>query len=239
MDENPPFPPETPETRKVWGPGEYAPDPPSESKRAPIPDEQRCTAHASDGSGRRCKKSRMRGQSTCLAHGGGQGAAKRNARERLLAAVDPAISVLVKALRKAEKENNYDASSIRAALGILDRTGHGTSSDLNISGSINANIAPALNLDALTMTDKVELIRLLTLAGAMPEDNSVNMQSYDVQSSHALLVNKPDTHNRAHDSNPTSKPELDGQSFDDWSSRQLIGTGPEPIEAGDGDYAVI
>jgi hypothetical protein len=174
-----------------------------------------------------------------LAHGGGQGSAKRNARERLLAAVDPAISVLVKALRKAEKENNYDASSIRAALGILDRTGHAR--ELNVTGTIDTNVnilPPTFNVDLLDTEQKLTLIHLLELCGAIPASES-----------HSPVVTVLATRSDPYKSDPyksdvrrgrpDTAPALGGDTLDDWSTRQLVSNDPPAIETGPDDYAVL
>lgn len=85
-------------------------------------DSRRCKAHKSDGSGERCSKPAMLGQSVCRAHGGASPQAKKSARERLEALVDPAISTLSTVIRSGIKTGDT-SSAVRASLGILDRTG--------------------------------------------------------------------------------------------------------------------
>jgi hypothetical protein len=72
--------------------------------------------------GERCKAAPIHGAKVCRAHGGATQHVKRAARERLLELVDPALAELHRVLTDATAD---DAVKVRAALGILDRTGHG------------------------------------------------------------------------------------------------------------------
>jgi len=95
-------------------------------------DSRRCTAHSSQTGGR-CKKSAMLGQSVCRKHGGASPQAKKAARERLNALVDPAIASLKKVLERAINSEDY-AAVVRAAISILDRTGYHPSQSIELTG---------------------------------------------------------------------------------------------------------
>lgn len=86
---------------------------------------RRCTAHLSDGSGRRCKLAPVKGASVCHKHGGGAPQVKRTARQRLDALVDPALSNLERALVKAaDRGAELSTPALRAAAMCLDRAGY-------------------------------------------------------------------------------------------------------------------
>ncbi len=81
-------------------------------------DPRRCTAKISDGT-RRCKKTPMLGQRVCRSHGGASPQARRSARQRLMELAEPAVEALRVAL-----ESDDIRAIIRAAVVVLDRTGH-------------------------------------------------------------------------------------------------------------------
>lgn len=80
--------------------------------------ERRCTAHLTDGSGRRCKKPAISGTNVCRSHGGGARQVREAAAARLFTLVDPAI----RALDRAMKSEDVHAI-IKAAQVVLDRNG--------------------------------------------------------------------------------------------------------------------
>jgi hypothetical protein len=80
--------------------------------------ERRCTA-TSAASGERCKRAAIKGGFVCTSHGGASPQARKKAKERLLELVDPALA----ALQKVLTSDADDSVKVRAALGILDRTG--------------------------------------------------------------------------------------------------------------------
>lgn len=84
-----------------------------------VNDSRRChaTAHRT---GERCKAPAIKGGSVCRVHGGAAAHVKKAAKDRLLELVEPALSALHKVL--ADKDTD-DTVKVRAALGILDRTG--------------------------------------------------------------------------------------------------------------------
>ena len=93
-------------------------------------DSRRCTAKA-HRTGERCKAPAIKGGTVCRVHGGATPAVKEKARERLLALLDPALAALNKVLTDPKAD---DSTKVRAALGILDRTGHGPGAKLEIGG---------------------------------------------------------------------------------------------------------
>ena len=69
--------------------------------------------------GEPCRAPAMNGQRVCRKHGGGNPAAKRNARIRLMELVDPAVATLAREMVQADKSVDRQ----RAANSILDRAG--------------------------------------------------------------------------------------------------------------------
>lgn len=80
--------------------------------------EGRCGAETRDGTP--CKKSPIPGGNRCRLHGGASPLAQQKAKERLLAAADPAAAVLVEIVKDEELKPR---DRIRAAKEILDRAG--------------------------------------------------------------------------------------------------------------------
>lgn len=83
---------------------------------------RRCRGHTKHGpnTGKPCGANPPAGQNLCIKHGGNQPAHRRRAKERLLELVDPALAALHRVLTNP---NADDAVKVRAALGVLDRTG--------------------------------------------------------------------------------------------------------------------
>src|SRR4051794_14127933 len=121
--------------------------------RRPMEDSRRCKAHKADGSGERCSKPAMLGQSVCRAHGGASPQAKKSARERLEALVDPAINTLRTVIRTGIKTGDTP-SAVRASLGILDRTGFHPTQAMEMYGKDNA---PPVKTDNSISTEKLSL----------------------------------------------------------------------------------
>lgn len=84
-----------------------------------VEDSRRCTATA-NRTGERCRAPAIKGGKVCRVHGGAAGHVKKAAKDRLLELVDPALAALHAVL--ADKDTD-DSVKVRAALGILDRTG--------------------------------------------------------------------------------------------------------------------
>lgn len=109
-------------------------------------DRRRCTANAKS-TGDRCLRRPIKGGRVCKLHGGGSPQAKRSARQRLLAAVEPAMGVLIEVV-EAELSVTFDAygkphatgpgyaDRIRAAEAILDRTGYPRRAELSIADGV-------------------------------------------------------------------------------------------------------
>lgn len=91
---------------------------------------RRCTATA-NRTGKRCGAPAIKGATVCRMHGGALPQVKAKAKERLLALVDPALAALHEVLTNPKAD---DSTKVRAALGILDRTGHGPGAKLEIGG---------------------------------------------------------------------------------------------------------
>ena len=79
-------------------------------------DARRCTAHKKDGN--RCKKAAIRGGTVCATHGGSAPQVKDAARQRLLAAADPAAARLVELL-----DSDDERVRLGAIKDLLDRSG--------------------------------------------------------------------------------------------------------------------
>ena len=103
---------------------------------------RRCTANAKS-TGDRCRKRPIPGGRVCKTHGGGAPQVQRSARQRLLAAVDPAIGVLIDVVETEirvltdQDGRPYEvgpghADRIRAAEAILDRTGYPRRAELSM-----------------------------------------------------------------------------------------------------------
>jgi len=84
-----------------------------------VHDERRCKGTARR-TGERCKKAAIPGHFYCKFHGGALPSVKQTARQRLMAMAEPAMAALEKVLSDPSTDDN---TKVRAALGILDRTG--------------------------------------------------------------------------------------------------------------------
>ena len=80
-----------------------------------------CSGH--NRLGERCKNRPIIGGLVCHMHGGGTPLAKKQAKMRLLAMVEPAFAVLIDAMQSQD-----EAIAVRAAKIVLDRAGFGPSS---------------------------------------------------------------------------------------------------------------
>lgn len=118
------------------------------------PDRQ-CTAKAKS-TGKRCEQSAIRGGTVCWKHGGAAPQVKAAAERRLATLVDPAINALAKILA-GDAQTASDL--IRAAQIVLDRTGHGPSSKLEIADKVRSE-------------ELGRVLRALQEAGVTPEQIS-------------------------------------------------------------------
>lgn len=92
-----------------------------------------CRGHTKHGpnAGKPCGANPRIGQFVCIKHGGNHPAQIKSAKQRLLELVDPALATLYKVLTS----DADDSVKVRAALGILDRTGYGPGATLNVQSS--------------------------------------------------------------------------------------------------------
>lgn len=90
--------------------------------------ERRCIAKKAN-SDERCKRAAIKGGTVCTTHGGSSPVVRKAANDRLLALVEPALAALGKVLRDKHAD---DSVKVRAAIAILDRTGHGPSATVNV-----------------------------------------------------------------------------------------------------------
>lgn len=88
----------------------------------------RCTAKAKQ-TGERCKRRPIPGGRVCFVHGGGSPAVKAAAQRRLLEAVDPLITELLKLALDDDTEPRVRLAAIRDA---LDRAGLGPTRQLEV-----------------------------------------------------------------------------------------------------------
>lgn len=96
---------------------------------------RQCTAK-SKGSGNRCKRRPIPGGAVCVMHGGKAPQVQMAAAERLKSLQHAAIDALARGL---------DAKDLtvqtRTGFGILDRTGLGPHSTVNVEGSLGERLA--------------------------------------------------------------------------------------------------
>jgi hypothetical protein len=90
-----------------------------------------CSAHTKHGPnvGKPCGAQVRLGQTNCPKHGGNNPAQRKAAKDRLFELIDPALAALHRVLTDDSAD---DSTKVRAALGILDRTGHGPNAKLEI-----------------------------------------------------------------------------------------------------------
>lgn len=92
-------------------------DDPKECARCEqVHDPALCSAHSR--SGQQCRKPKVPGTTVCRNHGGAAPQTVAKARERLLAAADPAATKLVALVRSKDEQ-----VALRAATAVLDRVG--------------------------------------------------------------------------------------------------------------------
>lgn len=91
-----------------------------------------CRAHTKHGpnKGKPCGMVPRIGSLVCVKHGGNHPDHKKKAEQRLLELVDPALAELHRVLTDKRAD---DSVKVRAALGILDRTGHGPGTKVEVS----------------------------------------------------------------------------------------------------------
>ena len=94
---------------------------------------RQCTARSSQ-TGKPCGNAPIRGGTVCRKHGGAAPQVKAKAALRLATLTDPAIRAL-DALLKPAAAKKHPAQALGAAKDVLDRTGHKTPDELDISSS--------------------------------------------------------------------------------------------------------
>lgn len=119
-------------------------------------DSRRCTATA-HRTGERCKAPAILGGTVCRVHGGATPNVKKKAKERLLELVDPALAALHKVLTDPASD---DSVKVRAALGILDRTGHGPGSKIEVSGELTRFEQVMIDVYGVDMVDGKPVARV-------------------------------------------------------------------------------
>lgn len=129
-----------------------------------------CSAKRRDG--QRCKTPAIQGGNVCRMHGGGAPQVKQAAALRLAALVDPAIGAIEKRL----KRDGDDV--LRAAFGVLDRTGYGATSKHELKGGLevttDANGLRDAVMDALKEHPDARIAvarRLLEIGQALDKAN--------------------------------------------------------------------
>lgn len=115
-----------PKRRRSRRPAAPEKEPAVEDPRGDAP-MRRCTSHNRHGDP--CGLPPIKGGTVCNKHGGSAPQVKNAARRRLNALAEPAVVVLQDILAN-EKVPPRDR--IRAALGVLDRTGHGPSAKVEM-----------------------------------------------------------------------------------------------------------
>ena len=156
------------------------PDPPKKGLHG-VPgsknDSRRCTATA-NRTGERCKAPAIKGGTVCRMHGGALPQVKQSAKDRLLALVDPALAALDQILRSKDAD---DAHKVRAALGILDRTGFRPGVDIAVHGPTpwellaDSAIEPDIDRSALGPADEPAAL------GAGDPDDSLSVFQKNAQ----------------------------------------------------------
>lgn len=103
--------------------------------------ERQCTAH--NRRGERCQKEGMLGLTVCAMHGGKTPNAQAAAREKLMALAEPSVDFLKKVITEEEKNEKPcplcgrgmeldPGLKSRVAFGVLDRTGLGPTSKIEV-----------------------------------------------------------------------------------------------------------
>lgn len=98
----------------------------------------RCTAHNRQGN--RCGRRPIPGGAVCVSHGGAAPAVQAKAKQRLLAALDPAAAELVRIAREGKDEG----VRVRAIREILDRAGLPREEVQRHEGDVVVSLHPAL-----------------------------------------------------------------------------------------------
>lgn len=109
----------------------------------------KCTAHKTNGDP--CPNWAMRGQQVCGSHGGRSPQAKRAAKVRLAALIDPSILALDTLLKPASVKK-HPAQALGAAKEVLDRTGYKPEDELTVTfrgGTIDPTKAAGMSNEEL------------------------------------------------------------------------------------------
>jgi hypothetical protein len=97
-------------------------------------------AATSKGSGAQCRRRAIDGGTVCTVHGGAAPQVKLAARLRILALVDPALAVAVRAFERDERKGEDDPRIAKIAADLardmLDRAGHQMVEKLEVSGEV-------------------------------------------------------------------------------------------------------
>ncbi|KKK05546.1 hypothetical protein [Micromonospora sp. HK10] len=91
---------------------------------------RQCTAE--NRHGEPCELAPIKGGTVCHKHGGSARQVKNAARRRLNALAEPAVALLSRILEDDRDLKAGDKERIRAAIAVLDRTGHGPSAKVEM-----------------------------------------------------------------------------------------------------------
>ncbi len=123
-----------------------------------------CSAKRSNGEP--CTRRAISGGKVCYVHGGAAPQVKKAARERLAEMVDPALGVLIKAMKMKSKGSPV-ALAVTAARDVLDRAGYKATDKIQLFG-VGDNGAFEVNVSAREMLAR----RIAELTPAEGADSS-------------------------------------------------------------------
>lgn len=115
-----------------------------------------CRAKAKS-TGKRCTRWAMFGQKICMVHGGKAPQNLKAAKRRLLEMTEPAIAALDDVINTQQDNEGPSSTVVRAALGVLDRTGLGPTQTIE-----HGNNEATIPLDALSPKLRKAIERELT-----------------------------------------------------------------------------
>mgnify|MGYP000953443362 CR=1 FL=1 len=108
-----------------------------------VPNGETCNAKSKQ-TGDRCKRPRVPGAMVCRYHGGAAPRTIAKAKERLLAAADPAAAYLAETVKNKRAS---DADRLKAALGILDRAGYAPKQAIEHTGADGGPIETVIRVE--------------------------------------------------------------------------------------------
>lgn len=133
-----------------------------------------------------------------MVHGGNLPQVRGKAKERLLALVDPALVALNKVLTDPDAD---DATKVRAALGVLDRTG----------------FKPGMTLEV--GVSKFDALALEALGGVKPTLDGIKLDRAMLGGHEDPTIGWEDVDQHQHDAQVESWREFDAEDEEPWSTR--------------------